>query len=247
MAGEQLSMREAARLLGVSQLRVRELIRKGTLQAEKITENGGERWAIVATSVEGYLERRGPREPSPNGQSSPLGELISGLERQVTLARSLMDEIGKNQKLLQRLLPEREATSSTSTNGDTGRDAPVVASQPPVAKPKPQPRAEEPKPKPAAKIEAPRAPKPKPAPKRPEAGATKAAKPKPAPSAGAKAQPPKSGAAKPKDETAKASAGEGKAPKKTETSLGAALRQAGVTAGKVASKKDAAKGSKRSS
>lgn len=116
MAG--ISMREAARVLGVSQLRVRELIRKGTLAAEKVAGDGGERWEIHQGSVVEYLGRRGQAgDAIPPAAVSPaagptLPALIDGLEQQTQRIGALIEEIEKSQAYLDGLRGAQRALQS---------------------------------------------------------------------------------------------------------------------------------------
>jgi excisionase family DNA binding protein len=224
MTNQHLSMREASRVLGVSQLRVRELLRKGTLLGQKIADEAGERWTIAAESVHSYLERR-PAKASenghgPSGAERALADVIAATESYLAhlrhAQRDLEAELARAQARTTELrrLEAADPAELARRAVEAAKKAVEAAKQAePRKKAEPEPpKAEPAKAEPKATAE-PKAPKPEPV----KAAAPKATKPKPA-----------------KKEPVKAKA----APAK-KTAVGAALERAGV--GAKAAKKPAKK------
>ncbi|HVE92197.1 MAG TPA: hypothetical protein VNE62_07855 [Actinomycetota bacterium] len=166
MSGDNMSMREASRVLGVSQIRVRELVRKGTLRAEKIVENGTERWAIFHDAVQEFLARRTAGQGGSNGsggaatkKSGPpisaaaatdVATLVSGLQRQLDRVRKLTDELAKATQYVDRLKAAQKALEgeiASAKGAKPGAGANDQTSKAPKGKPqaagKPQGKAQQ--------------------------------------------------------------------------------------------------------
>ncbi len=175
---EGISMREASRVLGVSQIRVRELIRKGTLAAEKVTDAAGERWSIPQTSLDEYLAKRAanqdgqpnqPAKPAPKTQeakpkapqpaSEPasnarLAQLVGVVERELARVGTLLDEVGKLRSSLDGLQQAQASIVRELERVRRELEKPEGTEQPKAEKPK----AEKPKTE-KAKTEKPKAAK----------------------------------------------------------------------------------------
>lgn len=227
---EGISMREASRVLGVSQIRVRELIRKGTLAAEKVTDAAGERWSIPRSSLDAYAAKRAA---NPDGQAnhtttpaggaesaSPdrLAQLVGVVERELARVGSLLEEIGKLRSSL-------DGLKETQTS--------IVRELERVRQELDKPGEPEPK---AKKTEAPKKAQKKQDTPKPQA---ETAKPEPEPSSSEDVKPDetkpatKKTTAKPKAKAKSAAPAKGKGggrAKSADTALAAALRDAGVDA-----------------
>lgn len=264
MTGEYFSMREASRVLGVSQLRVRELIRKGTLEADKVSDDAGEHWKIVSASVREFMNRRLSATQSSNGQVAEVAAqsfagLIATLDQHLSRMRSLADELTRAQALLgpmrdaQRALEIQLAQLRQPKAPATPRPeaAPPVKTRPQPTKadrPEPKPEAKTksqpgPEPKAEAKAKAPAKPRPAAASKPPKAEAPRTkAEPKPRQTAAKIPAQPKAAAARTngaKPEAKLRQRGNGAKPAGADTAIAAALREAGVavTAPKAAKKR----------
>lgn len=112
MSTEALTMRKTAQELGISQLRVRELIKKGRLSAEKVSDDSGEHWEISRTSIEAFRKERDNNSegassatpPRSGGTDAPAGAdlatLLPELERQLERVKGLAQEVSRAQAYL---------------------------------------------------------------------------------------------------------------------------------------------------
>lgn len=120
MSSETLSKRKTAQELGISQSRVRELIEKGRLDAEKVSDGSGSRWEISRASIEAFREDRDGRgdngsRPAAAGNdgraaagasgaaTSHLAALLPELEQQLDRVKTLIEEISRAQAYLEGL------------------------------------------------------------------------------------------------------------------------------------------------
>ena len=83
-------MSEAAKLLGVSGSRVRQLLTSGELEGER--EPLSDRWRVSRVSVHARREERGTREPQPPStlpaDPTPWVDRIAALERELGRAEA---------------------------------------------------------------------------------------------------------------------------------------------------------------
>ncbi len=143
MSGDNMSMREASRVLGVSQIRVRELVRKGTLRAEKIVEDGTERWAIFADAIQDFIARRSAahngsgdgaagvrksKSPSiPAGAAGEVATIVEALQLQLDRVRQLTEELGKTTAYVAQLKAAQQGLEKELAASGTGAAKPASA------------------------------------------------------------------------------------------------------------------------
>lgn len=168
MTTEALTMRKTAQELGISQLRVRELIKKGRLEAEKVSDGSGEHWEISRESIESFRQEReenssngtpsgGQPSPSDGPAGSHLAALLPELEQQLERVKALIQEISRAQSYLdglrktQRRLEEEIATARRRVADEPqgaheSGDGPSPKAEPPKADEAGEPAAPAPKP-----------------------------------------------------------------------------------------------------